>query len=130
MFTSGESGGLNESTSDIFGTMVEFYANLPAETPDYLIGERLPRDGSGPLRTMIQPRTDGASADCWYQGVGQLDMHYSSGVGNHFFYLLADGSQPIGGLASPTCRATDKRVATGHAIVKGIGRKKAVKPNP
>jgi zinc metalloprotease ZmpA len=127
LITSGESGGLNESTSDIFGTMVEFYANLPAEVPDYLIGERLPRDGSGPLRTMIQPSTDGASADCWYQGVGQLDMHYSSGIGNHLFYLLAEGSQPTGGPASPTCKATDKRVATGNAIVKGIGRKKAEK---
>ena len=32
---SGESGGLNEATSDIFGTMVEFYAanaNDPATT--------------------------------------------------------------------------------------------------
>ena len=27
---SGESGGLNEATSDIFGTMVEFYANTPS----------------------------------------------------------------------------------------------------
>ena len=26
---SGESGGLNEAVSDIFGTMVEFYANNP-----------------------------------------------------------------------------------------------------
>ena len=127
LITSGESGGLNESTSDIFGTMVEFYANLPAETPDYLIGERLPRDGSGPLRTMIQPSVDGASADCWYQGVGQLDMHYSSGVGNHFFYLLAEGSQPTGGPASPTCKTGDKRVATGNTVIKGIGRKKAEK---
>lgn len=124
---SGESGALNESTSDIFGSMVEFHANLAGETPDYLIGERLPRDGSGPLRTMIQPSTDGASSDCWYAGVGQLDIHYASGVGNHFFYLLAEGSQPAGGPASPTCRAADKRVASGHAITKGVGRQKAEK---
>jgi Zn-dependent metalloprotease len=38
---SGESGGLNEATSDIFGTMVEFYANNSSDTPDYLIGEKL-----------------------------------------------------------------------------------------
>ena len=37
---SGESGGLNESTSDIFGTMVEYYANNAADAGDYLIGER------------------------------------------------------------------------------------------
>ena len=36
---SGESGGLNESTSDIFGTLVEFYANNANDPGDYLIGE-------------------------------------------------------------------------------------------
>ena len=34
----GEAGGLNEATSDIFGTAVEFYANSSGDTPDYLIG--------------------------------------------------------------------------------------------
>lgn len=125
---SGESGGLNEATSDIFGTMVEFYAKNPVDTPDYLIGERLPRDGSGtPLRSMVQPSSDGDSADCWYDGVGGLDVHYSSGVGNHAFYLIANGSQPAGGPASPTCQAGDTKVATGSALVKGVGRQKAEK---
>ncbi len=124
---SGESGGLNESTSDIFGSMVEFYANIPEETPDYLIGERLPRDGSGPLRTMIQPSEDGSSADCWYQDVGKLDVHYSSGVGNHFFYMLAQGSQSANFPHTKTCQAGDTRVATGNAVVKGVGRAKAEK---
>jgi Zn-dependent metalloprotease len=125
---SGESGGLNESTSDILGSMVEFYANNPAEKPDYLIGERLLKDGSGvPLRTMIQPSTDGDSADCWYADVGKLDVHYSSGVGNHLYYLLAEGSQPVGGAASATCQAGDTRVATGNAVLTGIGRDKAEK---
>ncbi len=32
---SGESGGLNEATSDIFGTMVEFYANNANYAGDY-----------------------------------------------------------------------------------------------
>ncbi|MEK8034464.1 M4 family metallopeptidase [Ideonella sp. DXS29W] len=127
LLPSGESGGLNEATSDILGSMVEFYANRPEDPPDYLIGERLPRDGSGPLRTMIQPSADGASADCWYPDVGDLNAHYASGVGNHFFYLLAEGSQPASGPASPTCQAGDTRVATGHASVKGVGRKKAEK---
>ena len=44
-------------------------------------------------------------------------MHYSSGVGNHFFYLLAEGSgaKTIGGVAhnSPTCNGS---------TVTGIGR--------
>jgi zinc metalloprotease ZmpA len=74
---------------------------------------------------MIQPSSDGDSADCWYPGVGNLDVHYSSGVGNHLFYLLAEGSQPAGGPASPTCQAGDTKVATGNAVIKGVGRKKA-----
>ena len=59
--------------------------------------------------------------------MGSLDVHYSSGVGNHAFYLIANGSQPAGGPASPTCQAGDTKVATGSALVKGVGRKKAEK---
>ncbi|GAA2829596.1 M4 family metallopeptidase [Kitasatospora paracochleata] len=120
---SGESGGLNESTSDIFGTMVEFYANLPTDTPDYLIGERLNLNGNGtPLRYMDKPSKDGASADYWSSGVGNKDVHYSSGVGNHFFYLLSEGSgaKTINGVSynSPT---------SNGAKLTGIGRDKAAK---
>ncbi|MER8183773.1 M4 family metallopeptidase [Kitasatospora sp. NPDC094015] len=118
---SGESGGLNEATSDIFGTMVEFYANLPVDTPDYLIGERLNLNGNGtPLRYMDKPSKDGASADYWSSTVGNKDVHYSSGVANHFFYLLSEGSgaKVINGVSynSPTY--------TGTAVT-GIGRTKA-----
>ncbi|WP_033824100.1 M4 family metallopeptidase [Kitasatospora sp. MBT63] len=120
---SGESGGLNEATSDIFGTMVEFYANLPTDTPDYLIGERLNLNGNGtPLRYMDKPSKDGASADYWSSTVGNKDVHYSSGVANHFFYLLSEGSgaKVINGVSynSPTY--------TGTAVT-GIGRDKAAK---
>ncbi|MYW14158.1 M4 family peptidase, partial [Streptomyces sp. SID2955] len=38
---SDESGGLNEATSDIFGTAgVEFYANNSNDVGDYLVGEK------------------------------------------------------------------------------------------
>ncbi|MET9398551.1 M4 family metallopeptidase [Kitasatospora sp. NPDC002965] len=118
---SGESGGLNEATSDIFGTMVEWYANLPADKPDYLIGEKIDINGDGtPLRYMDKPSRDGGSADSWSSGVGSLDVHYSSGVGNHFFYLLAEGSgaKVINGVSynSPT---------SNGSTVTGIGRTKA-----
>ncbi|MFJ1704214.1 M4 family metallopeptidase [Kitasatospora sp. NPDC088346] len=120
---SGESGGLNEATSDIFGTMVEFYANLSVDKPDYLIGERLNLNGNGtPLRYMDKPSKDGASADYWSSTVGNKDVHYSSGVANHFFYLLAEGSgaKVINGVSynSPTYNG---------AAVTGIGRDKAAK---
>jgi Zn-dependent metalloprotease len=120
---SGESGGLNEGNSDIFGTMVEFFAKNANDTPDYLIGERLYKSGTSALRAMYHPSLDGASADCWYGTVGSLDVHYSSGVTNHFFYLLAEGSAPDGGApASPTCNPSDTRQAHGNGVLYGIGR--------
>jgi zinc metalloprotease ZmpA len=122
---SGESGGLNEGTSDIFGTMVEFYANNPSDTPDYYIGEKLYRSGTSALRAMHRPSLDGASSDCWYASVGSLNVHYSSGVANHFFYLLAQGTSPAGLPASPTCVAGNTRQATGSASLAGIGRSAA-----
>ncbi|MEU7058631.1 M4 family metallopeptidase [Streptomyces sp. NPDC046197] len=118
---SGESGGLNEATSDIMGTLVEWYANNASDSGDYLIGEKIVRPGFGKpaLRYMDKPSKDGNSADCWSSSVGNLDVHYSSGVANHFAYLLAEGSgaKTINGVAydSPTCNG---------ATVSGIGRDK------
>ncbi|MER6531330.1 M4 family metallopeptidase [Streptomyces sp. NPDC001508] len=119
---SGESGGLNEATSDIFGTGVEFYAGNASDVGDYLIGEKIDINGDGtPLRYMDKPSKDGASADNWSSGVGGEDVHYSSGVANHFFYLLSEGSgaKTINGVSynSPTYNGS---------TVTGIGRDKAL----
>ncbi|MER6066282.1 M4 family metallopeptidase [Streptomyces sp. NPDC001792] len=119
---SGESGGLNEATSDIFGTGVEFYANNASDKGDYLIGEKIDINGDGsPLRYMDKPSKDGGSADYWSSSVGNLDVHYSSGVANHFFYLLSEGSgsKTINGVTynSPTYNGS---------TVTGIGRAKAL----
>ena len=104
---SGESGGLNESTSDIFGTSVEFFAANAKDPGDYLIGEQFDLAKHQGFRRMDKPSSDGSSADCWSATVGQLDVHYSSGVGNHFFYLLSEGSgaKTLNGVSysSPTC---------------------------
>ncbi|MGC0210757.1 M4 family metallopeptidase [Streptomyces levis] len=116
---SGESGGLNEATSDIFGTLVEFHAANAEDPGDWLIGEKVVRSGLGreALRFMDRPSKDGKSADCWTAKLGDLDVHYSSGVGNHFAYLLAEGSggRTVNGVAydSPTCDGS---------TVTGIGR--------
>ncbi|RSN39345.1 peptidase M4 family protein [Streptomyces sp. WAC 04229] len=118
---SGESGGLNEATSDIFGTLVEWHAGNATDPGDYLIGEKVVRDGFGrdALRYMDKPSRDGSSADCWNTAVGDLDVHYSSGIANHFAYLLAEGSgaRTVGGVrySSPTCDGSS---------VSGIGRDK------
>lgn len=120
---SGESGGLNESTSDVFGTMVEWYSDTKTDVPDYVIGEMIFKTydpAHNYVRRMDDPHMDGLSADCWSSTVGQLDVHFSSGVGNHLFYLLSEGSgaKTINGIAynSPTCN--------GKAV-KGIGHDKA-----
>ncbi|MGW8379627.1 M4 family metallopeptidase [Streptomyces sp. ODS28] len=120
---SGESGGLNEATSDIFGTAVEFSANNSSDVGDYLIGEKIDINGNGsPLRYMDKPSKDGASKDAWYSGIGGVDVHYSSGPANHFFYLLSEGSgaKVINGVPydSPT---SDGKPVTG------IGRSAAEK---
>ncbi|MFI1712536.1 M4 family metallopeptidase [Streptomyces litmocidini] len=120
---SGESGGLNEATSDIFGTAVEWNANNSQDPGDYLLGEKIDIFGNGkPLRYQDRPSKDGrGSADYWSAGVGNLDVHYSSGVANHFFYLLSEGSgaKDINGVHydSPT---------VDGSTVTGIGRDKAV----
>ncbi|MCB5164531.1 M4 family metallopeptidase [Streptomyces bambusae] len=120
---SGESGGLNEATSDIFGTAVEWNAGNAQDPGDYLLGEKIDIFGNGkPLRHQDQPSKDGrGSADYWSADVGDLDVHHSSGVANHFFYLLSEGSgaKDINGVHydSPT---------VDGSTVTGIGRGKAV----
>ncbi|MEW2490942.1 M4 family metallopeptidase [Streptomyces sp. NPDC048411] len=90
---SGESGGLNEATSDIMAAAVEFYVNSATDPGDYLVGEKIDINGNGtPLRYMDQPSKDGTSKDAWYSGIGSIDVHYSSGPANHWFYLASEGS--------------------------------------
>ena len=75
--------------------------------------------GRDALRYMDKPSKDGNSVDYWSSSVGNLDVHYSSGVANHFAYLLAEGSgaKTINGVSydSPT---------SNGKTVTGIGREK------
>lgn len=123
---SGESGGLNEANSDIFGSMVEFYANNPLDTGDYLIGEEVYRNNISQspaqvaLRYMFNPSKDGTSPNCYYPTIGSRDVHFVSAPANHFFYLLAEGTtaRTYSGVdhTSPTCNGS---------TLTGIGRAKA-----
>jgi Zn-dependent metalloprotease len=125
---SGESGGLNEANSDIMGTMVEYYANNPNDPGDYMIGEKVYPNNPGyyALRYMFQPSLDGASPDCYSASLGSLDVHYSSGVANHFYYLLAEGAVvPAGFDAFGVTQAT--LVCDGNTGIVGIGRDAASK---
>ncbi|MDQ1008197.1 Zn-dependent metalloprotease [Streptomyces sp. V4I23] len=118
---SGESGGLNEATSDILAAAVEFYANNTKDVGDYLVGEKIDIRGNGtPLRYMDKPSKDGSSKDYWYSGIGNIDVHYSSGPANHWFYLLSEGS----GAKTVNGVAYDSPTSDGLPVT-GIGRDKA-----
>lgn len=87
---SGQSGGINESFSDIAGEAAEYYAN-PNKVPrnDFLVGATIIKNGVA-LRYFANPPQDGRSignAADYYDG---LDVHYSSGVFNKAFYTLAN----------------------------------------
>ncbi|WP_226470649.1 M4 family metallopeptidase [Luteimonas panaciterrae] len=113
--SSGDAAGLNEANSDINGTLVEFFDNNSKDPPDYLIGESVRVDGK-PFRYMFKPSLDTrsgtyhdkpytlASYDCYPDvgfdysvtdevGKAKVDSHFTSGIGNHFFYLLSEGSK-------------------------------------
>lgn len=109
-----ESGGLNEAMSDIFGTMIEYYASThgAVKDPNYLIGEDVftPGTPGDALRYMDNPTMDGRSIDTYANYSDGINVHYSSGIANNAFYLLAEGgTHRLGG------------------TVAGIGREKAEK---
>jgi Zn-dependent metalloprotease len=94
----GESGGLNESASDINGEMTEAYARggstgstIPAAGNDWKIGQEISRTGN-PLRWLYRPGKDGNSPDAWSSALATMDVHYSSGPNNRMFYFLSQGS--------------------------------------
>ncbi|NRR30213.1 M4 family metallopeptidase [Oxalobacteraceae bacterium] len=99
----GETGGLNESFSDINGEMIEAYAKnggtgnaIPVSGNDWMIGKDISKTGT-PLRWMWKPSKDGLSKDAWASNLNQLDPHYSSGPNNRMFYFLAQGSNAMAG---------------------------------
>ncbi|MCB9246926.1 MAG: M4 family metallopeptidase [Flavobacteriales bacterium] len=84
-----ESGALNESFSDIFGSAVEHYALR--DTADWLIGT-----ANFKLRSMAQPNLfrhpDTYKGTDWYSGIQDRGgVHTNSGVQNYWFYLLCTG---------------------------------------
>ena len=84
----GQSGGINEAFSDIAGEAAEYFLN---GSNDWLVGADIFKS-SGSLRYFEDPTRDGRSighASNYYNG---MDVHYSSGVFNRAFYLLANSS--------------------------------------
>jgi len=90
----GEPGGINESLSDIFGAFAEAWVDggrtgtLAITPATWLIADEVMPPF---LRDLCDPAADGFSKDEWSSSVGTTDVHYSSGVGNLAFCLLAKG---------------------------------------
>ncbi|HEX8434934.1 MAG TPA: M4 family metallopeptidase [Archangium sp.] len=113
---SGESGGLNESMSDIFGAVCEWYGDGKVVSPKlWLIGDDVwtPATPGDALRYMARPTQDGVSLDYFPDYASGVDVHYSSGISNLAFYLLSEGG-------------THPRAKTS-TVVAGIGIEKAAR---
>ncbi len=104
----GESGALNESFADIFGTCVEFYANI---NPNWTIGEGVVLESPYFLRSMSnpilghQPNTYN-NGSFWRNTLNVSEetdwggVHTNSGVQNYWFYLLCQGGTGTNGLGN------------------------------
>lgn len=82
---SGMSGGMNEAFSDMAGEAAEYFST---GTNDWQVGREIFK-AAGALRYMNNPPQDGRSIDNAANFTSTLDVHYSSGVYNKAFYLLA-----------------------------------------
>ncbi|PPK62059.1 M4 family metallopeptidase [Actinokineospora auranticolor] len=111
----GQEAGLGEGTGDIFGALTEAYTNEPSpyDTPDYTVGESVNLVGQGPIRNMANPSLVNGDPNCYSSRIPSTEVHAAAGPLNHWFYLLAEGSNPGGGKpTSPTCN---------NSSVTGIG---------
>lgn len=134
-----EPGAVNESLADLFGTLIEYYAN--GGNGNWVIGESLPGfTVTQPLRSMANPQmqdADGTSLfnkakDFSFKNRGQPDryadylkredplcestsdyfngcVHFNSGILNKFFFLVSEGGRHY------------------DTEVKGIGRQKTAR---
>lgn len=98
-----ETGGMNEATGDIFGALTEAYAAHPNDPADFTVGEEADLVGDGPIRYMYNPSIIG-DPNCWSSSIKNTEVHAAAGPLNHWFYLLAQGSN--GSPASPTCNGS------------------------
>lgn len=117
----GHSGGnTSEFVGDVFGALTEHYANQSTtyDEPDYLVGEEIDLLGNGPIRNMYNPSAVG-DPNCYSSAIPNAEVHEAAGPGNHWFYLLAEGTNPVGKPASTTCNS--------GGTLTGIGIQKAGK---
>jgi hypothetical protein len=112
--------GTQEFVADTFGASTEWFANEPApfDVPDFTVGEQINLVGSGPIRNMSNPGALG-DPNCFSSAIPTTEVHAAAGPGNHWFYLLAEGSNPTNGQpTSTTCN--------GSTVV-GLGPQTAIR---
>ncbi|MDT7787782.1 MAG: hypothetical protein QOF58_6201, partial [Pseudonocardiales bacterium] len=85
--------GTQEFVADVFGATTEWFANEPSpyDTPDFLVGETINLVGSGPIRNMYNPSALN-HANCYSSSIPNTEVHAAAGPGNHWFYLLSQGT--------------------------------------
>jgi Zn-dependent metalloprotease len=89
----GESGALNESFSDVFGSTMRFVYSPPS-VRTWFIGDQIviPSMGGTPFRDMSNPNAFQCAdtyGGLWWNN-GDI-VHYDSGVQNYWYYLLVTG---------------------------------------
>jgi len=112
--------GTQEFIADVFGAATEWFAGEPSpfDVPDSTVGEQINLVGQGPIRVMYNPSLVG-DPNCYSSSIPSTEVHAAAGPGNHWFYLLAEGSNPTDGQpTSPTCNGS---------TVTGIGIQSATK---
>ena len=88
-----QSGALNESFADIFGEMVELFAQ---GTNDWMMGTDIGIGQSGAFRSMSDPKSKGDpdtyQGQFWHTSSSDNGgVHTNSGVQNKWFYILSQG---------------------------------------
>ena len=111
--------GTQEFVADVFGASTEWYSNQASayDPPDFLVGEEINLVGSGPIRNMYNPSALG-DPNCYSSSIPGTEVHAAAGPGNHWFYLLAEGSNPTNG--QPTSSTCNSSTVTGIGVQKAV----------
>jgi Zn-dependent metalloprotease len=104
--------GTQEFIADAFGAASEAFIRGQS---DYLVGAEINLVGSGPIRNMFNPSLLG-DPNCYSRKIQRTEVHAAAGPGNHWFYLLAEGTS--GPDNSPTCN---------NSTFAGVGIQNAIK---
>jgi Zn-dependent metalloprotease len=124
-----EAGGLNESMSDVFGSMFrQWRAQQTAQTADWLIGADIMGSGAiGRGFRCLRDMADPGAEHCLAPQPGHfrdykagMDPHYSSGIGNLAFYLAA---MAMGGRSWEVTGQIWYRALTGYAASPALTMK-------